>query len=912
MLIQIRPQRAINSYCSVIPFVYAHSSESSLSSTLFMKTASLTDFVHEKVRPVHSAFLSVPALTCASSASAQDAPQLRISTGTTSVAAGRTVSITARGTKNGQPLVGALLFPYVNGQRFGDPVVTNRQGRAVACLPIFDTKIAKVQFDLIEKNAEGKWIPNENVTGPDRWIWAGQVRDNQDVWMQKTFNLAATPARGSLFLAVDDNAHFFINGQDIGASKGWENVKPVDVTRFLHAGENVLSVLAHNGGGRASLAARLEADKSVVVSDASWNVWESVPPNWPAKSSGSASAHVLGSLTDYGLTPSPWPSLNYREKFRDDGLLTPSPTVSNALNIRVTAPDKAPDAPLWDTYCDTWVATDGLGRSLPTFEEVGAPRPDKKVGLFYYIWHSHHSRIALRLGQPIYNASEALLANPSNPEFARATNWWHEPLFGYYNASDRWVLRKHAQMLADAGVDTLIYDTSNETAYWPEWLNHADLLESMRQNGQKTPDLAHLFWDASLPGIWPDLSNRFYGAGLYRDLWFNWKGKPLVLADPLKVSPSLADKFSLRASWAWSNTGGWFGDGKDKWPWLDDAPQNYGWHDSPGKPEQLVVSAGHHATSNKGRSMVGGVEPDKASQHPDQGIQFAEQWKRVPQVDPEFLFITQWNEWIAGAYGAEREGQAFDGRTLTKNDSYFIDEYNSEFSRDLEPTKADASGGGVADNYYYQMVAGIRRFKGVRPLAPMARKSLRMDGDFSSWKGVVPEFRDTLGDTAHRDAWSWGWNKHYSDTTGRNDIRSAKTAFDTQNFYFYVRTQNKLSPPVAGDWMTLFLDSDNNASTGWMGYDFRVRGLELQIYSGNGWTKVLTVERKVGERELELAIPLRALFAGTSRPRAVDFKWTDNCENDKTWRDFSLHGDAAPNDRFNFRAKFASPCREGD
>ena len=36
---------------------------------------------------------------------------------------------------------------------------------------------------------------------------------------------------------------------------------------------------------------------------------------------------------------------------------------------------RAGGQPLRDTASDTWEATDGLGRSLPSAEEVGAPQP---------------------------------------------------------------------------------------------------------------------------------------------------------------------------------------------------------------------------------------------------------------------------------------------------------------------------------------------------------------------------------------------------------------------------------------------------------------------------------------------------------------------------------------------------------
>jgi hypothetical protein len=56
-------------------------------------------------------------------------------------------------------------------------------------------------------------------------------------------------------------------------------------------------------------------------------------------------------------------------------------------------PEKVISAPLkneqpfyWDTFSDTWVATDALGRSVPTHEEVGIPRRDRTVGIFYFLW----------------------------------------------------------------------------------------------------------------------------------------------------------------------------------------------------------------------------------------------------------------------------------------------------------------------------------------------------------------------------------------------------------------------------------------------------------------------------------------------------------------------------------------------
>jgi hypothetical protein len=52
---------------------------------------------------------------------------------------------------------------------------------------------------------------------------------------------------------------------------------------------------------------------------------------------------------------------------------------------------------------------------------------------------------------------------------------------------------------------------------------------------------------------------------------------------------------------------------------------------------------------------------------------------------------------------------------------------------------------------------------------------------------------------------------------------------------------------------------------------------------------------------LEVAVSWSVLGL-SGPPPAVDFKWTDNCLGAGDWTDFTLNGDAAPNDRFNYRA----------
>lgn len=88
------------------------------------------------------------------------------------------------------------------------------------------------------------------------------------------------------------------------------------------------------------------------------------------------------------------------------------------------------------------------------------------------------------------------------------------------------------------------------------------------------------------------------------------------------------------------------------------------------------------------------------------------------------------------------------GRKIEMGESYFIDQYNQEYSRDIEPMK-----GGHGDNYYYQLIAAVRRYKGVaEPVAAGPERTIDLNGGFDQWKQVESSYFDHVGDTYHRDS----------------------------------------------------------------------------------------------------------------------------------------------------------------
>ena len=66
-------------------------------------------------------------------------------------------------------------------------------------------------------------------------------------------------------------------------------------------------------------------------------------------------------------------------------------------------------------------------------------------------------------------------------------------MFDYYIDTDKWVLRKHAEMLADAGVDVIFFDCSNGSFTWREsYLAVCEAFAEAREDGVNTPQIAFL------------------------------------------------------------------------------------------------------------------------------------------------------------------------------------------------------------------------------------------------------------------------------------------------------------------------------------------------------------------------------------------------------------------------------------
>ena len=209
---------------------------------------------------------------------------------------------------------------------------------------------------------------------------------------------------------------------------------------------------------------------------------------------------------------------------------------------------------------DHWSATDALGRKVREYKETGDKKQDKYVAMFYWTWHQGVDDTTYS----VKNISEIVRQYPEAMSSYEHPAWgskkpgffyWEEPLFGYYRTTDTWVLRKHAELLADAGIDVVFFDCTNGSFTWEE--SYEALMATWSQaqkDGVKVPKIGFMLPFGPAPHSLVSLRQLYrdiYKPERYKDLWFIWKGKPCIMAYPDNLTSEkndreIADFFTFR------------------------------------------------------------------------------------------------------------------------------------------------------------------------------------------------------------------------------------------------------------------------------------------------------------------------------------------------------------------------------
>lgn len=556
-----------------------------------------------------------------------------------------------------------------------------------------------------------------------------------------------------------------------------------------------------------------------------------------------------------------------------------------------------------------YAGIDSLGRKLPLPERAGALRENRYVGMFYFINLSWTKDTRpLKDNTRIWNETPEAFMDTEHPVWDTDGCYWGEPLLGYYAHDDEWVIRRHAMMLTMADVDFILFDTTNLTMHKENALTVMRIFNEYQQAGWEVPKFA--FYTNSEPGKRAqEIYENVYQAGMYPDLWFKPDGRPLLIGRPEFCSQEVQEFFDIRLT-QWptercKKTGAF--------PWMAfERPQTVffnkdGEHEvisvSPAQHPQIKFgdSAFHGEQQNRGRSFHRGFHTEGNDAAPgavNWGYNIAEQWEHAIEQDPRMIFVTGWNEWVAGAFKRPENKE----RPVT-----FIDTASQEYSRDLEPMR-----GGHFDNYYMQLMDYIRRYKGCAPWpAEDEPASIDIDGGFDQWN----RFRAYRGfpffDKARNHTGMDGIQ--YLNESGRNVFDELKITYDAENIYFYAKCFSDITPYNFTPWMLLFLKvtpegRDPLDHPSWAGYHYLINhelldgrnSLVYECLGGWRWQSSSVAPIRYEGKEFHAAVPRAALGLAGVEHFSIEFKWADNISETEDVDDFYLNGCAAPYGRLNF------------
>lgn len=293
-----------------------------------------------------------------------------------------------------------------------------------------------------------------------------------------------------------------------------------------------------------------------------------------------------------------------------------------------------------------------LAISLPAAMPRPCPPRERQVGIAYTTWH-------------------------------RSTQWqgvWGTPELGFYRSDDRAVIRKHAAWLAEAGVDFIWIDWSNDLNYQygitkgrPDFDMIEESTVAIFEEYAKLSQHPRISIFIGCPGD-PEgvrdgrltrkadqVYRQFVANPRFRPLLQTYLGKPLLVVYVNTPSPWQQGvpqwddpRFTVRYMTGFVTQQPPL-QGPDRlsrygyWSWEDRGDQTYTVHE--GQAEQMVVSACWRP------------DPECPTPGRRNGQTFRERWARVRRFGPRFAMVTTFNEWVLG------------------------EQPSAEGSRDVEPSK---------------------------------------------------------------------------------------------------------------------------------------------------------------------------------------------------------------------------------
>ncbi len=600
---------------------------------------------------------------------------------------------------------------------------------------------------------------------------------------------------------------------------------------------------------------------------------------------------------------------------------TLAPSETAAPTEVPTEPETTPPAPeRTETEMDIYqngytnslvVGFDEYGRSVPA---VSARREDKEVGIFYFLWLGQHgtdqiydiSHIRAEYGDDVLFHQDVPGVSP-----AIAFHWWEEPLYGYYNSGDEWVIRRHLEMLTEAGVDFLVFDVTNAVIYQNIAKRVMKTIDELRAGGWDAPQVTWMTHSYSIRTA-KQIYDTFYATETYPESWYRVDGKPMIIAyttaekdmaeaasrgdtsyNPGDMPQEMQDFFYVR---------------EPRWPYDPKNDQSWPYtewqYPQPVNGDMMSVSIATHPAVPFSFSLSRENWPNnwgrgydtKAQEniHEDimKGTFFDAQWRTVFRRDPRFVMITGWNEWVA-------QKNIYDGEYA------FVDGVDMEYSRDAEPMK-----GGYEDAYYIQMMTYIRQFKYESmegKIAASVRKTIDVTGPAAQWEDVNAVYRRVGRDAGYRGAYDAARKDFYEQEEVSNNLTEIRVTVDAENIYFYIKAEEAIVTSDESNWMNLLIGTGSVPTMkGWESYEYVINRsrtgntatIERLNADFTGVALEATATYSVQGDVMQISIPRAAL--GLETVGDFYFKVADGVMDTDEIMDYYVTGRSMPMGRLSY------------
>lgn len=563
------------------------------------------------------------------------------------------------------------------------------------------------------------------------------------------------------------------------------------------------------------------------------------------------------------------------------------------------------------------VGVDKFGR---TFDTIAGFKEGKEVGLFFWLW----------IGQPfargVYDATEIvklpdgkrLLFDPDyldpniSPEHQQ--HFWGKPLWGYYNSEDEWVIRKQLEMLTAAGIDFIVFDTTNTLTYKNVYMKILKTIEELIYEGWNPPRAAFYTHSRSLDTV-RALFNELYSQNLYPNAWYRVNGKPFIIAytdveDDIKEAQSRGD-YSYNPSPLPQRILDFFEFRRPQWPSDPYHEDGFPWVEWV-FPQRLygnmmnVTVASHPNVPfsfTYTRNLVNwgrGWDPytkQNVTENVEKGTFFQLQWDHAIEVDPDVIFVSGWNEWIAY-------------KQIWMGEYMLCDAVSMEFSRDIEPME-----GGYEDSFYIQLIMNVRRFKGENSdYTPAMSKTIDIYSSIDQWDDVSNIYR-SIGLTNYgRNFPGVTQTLIYQQPAPRNNLQEIRVTHDEENIYFYIQSEKNITLYDGGNnWMNIFIGVGSPQLKRWESYDFVVNRKSREIGKTSGKTLIELLNgdysgELVGEAEyiiegniMQIKIPRNLIgLVKNKGEQKFYFKVADDVENTSDIMSYYKSGKSLPLGRLSY------------